>query len=118
MRLCSYFGGLVKSSYAVDVTRYFTINVTDRAHRSEIRQPMVEWLEAYVGSTVSRFADGTPTAGDGWKFINKTEIASIECASVGLGPVVFGQTYQEKIYLVFDDEALAMHFKLSWNDRL
>jgi hypothetical protein len=114
MRFISYLGGLVKSEYKVDVTKCFLTDV----HGSTIRQSMVDWLEAHVGSTVTRCAYGTPTAGDGWRFVNKTEIASIECASVGLGPVVFGQTYKEKIYLVFDDEAQAIHFKLSWNDRL
>jgi hypothetical protein len=67
---------------------------------------------------VKRFLDGTPTAGEGWKFITRSELASIEHAGMGLGQPVFGQTYKEKIYLVFDDEAQAMHFKLAWSDKL
>jgi hypothetical protein len=116
--LCLCLGGLVKSSYKVDVTNYFSVGCKNKNNRMAIRQTIVDWLESHVGSVDKRFADGTPTAGDGWKFISKTEIDSIECAGVGLGQVTFGQTYKEKLYLVFDDETQAMHFKLSWSDRL
>ena len=108
----------MKSSYKVDVTNYFSVGCKNKSNRMVIRQTIVDWLEAHVGSVVKRFADGTPNAGDGWQFISKTEIAAIECAGVGLNQVAIGQTYKEKLYLVFDDETQAMHFKLSWSDRL
>jgi len=102
----------VKSSYKVDVTNYFSVGCKNKSNRMVIRQTIVDWLEAHVGSVVKRFADGTPNAGDGWQFISKTEIASIEYADN------IGQTYKEKLYLVFDDDTQAMHFKLSWSERL
>jgi hypothetical protein len=118
MQCFSFLGGLVKLDYRVDVSRCFNVDVSSKINRIAVRNTMVEWLEAYVGSVVKRFPDGTPTAGHGWKFINRSEIASIECTGLGFGQPAFGQTYKEKIYLVFDDEAQAMHFKLAWSDKL
>jgi hypothetical protein len=118
MQCFSFLGGLVKSDYRVDVSRCFNVDISSKINRIAVRKTMVEWLESYVGPVVKRFLDGTPTAGEGWKFITRSELASIEHAGMGLGQPVFGQTYKEKIYLVFDDEAQAMHFKLAWSDKL
>jgi hypothetical protein len=114
----SCLGGLVKTEYKVDVTKCFSVDMPNKSVRIAIRQTMVDWLNAHVGPTVKRFADGTPTAGVGWKFKTTTELVNIETAGVGLGQVAFGHTYKEKNYIVFDDDVHAMHFKLSWNDRL
>lgn len=108
----------MKPTHKVDVTRCFHVNSTTKAARIATRNMMVAWLVTHVGPVTKCFADGTATAGEGWKFITRSQINTIECVGLGAGNVAWGQTYVDKTFLAFDDEILALHFKLIWNDEL